>query len=197
MPASVAFLGRVAKGFTVKQTLNAVFVIPAVFSCLWIVIFSGTAIHQELGGGGLYAAMESGGPAAATYALLGNLPLSVITIPLFIITAVFSYVTSADANTRAIAGLCSKGLSTGDAESPVFLKIIWGFTIGALCLVMLAAYDMEAVKLLSYLGGVVAMVLVLFFIVGLIRVAKNPSKYDLHHEDYDSDGRLRDSIRSR
>jgi choline-glycine betaine transporter len=197
MPASVAFLGRVAKGFTVRQTLNAVFVIPALFSCLWIVIFSGTAIHQELGGRGIYAAIQAGGAPAATYALLGNLPLGSVTIPLFILTAVLSYVTSADANTRAIAGLCSKGISADDSESPALMKIIWGLTIGAVSLAMLAAYHIEAVKLLSYLGGLPIVFLVLLFIVALARIMRDPAKYDLHREDYDGEGRYLDSVKAR
>jgi choline-glycine betaine transporter len=197
MPVSIAFLGRIARGFTVRQTLNAVFVIPSVFSILWIVIFSGTAVFQELAGLGVYAAMEAGGAAAATYAILGNLPLSALTIPLFIVTAALSYITSADANTNAIAGLCTKGISAADSESPIFLKILWGLTIGALSVIMLVAYDIEAVKLLSYLGGLSVVFLMLLFIVGLLKVMRRPALYDIHQEDYDQEGRLADSPRSR
>jgi choline-glycine betaine transporter len=197
MPVSVVFLGRISKGFTVKQTLNAVFVIPSIFSVLWIVIFSGTTIHQEMSGLGVYAAMQESGAAASTYAMLGNLPLKVITIPLFILTAALSYITSADANTNAIAGLCTKGISVSDTESPIILKVLWGITIGALCIIMLVAYDIEAVKLLSYLGGLPVMFLMILFIVSLLKVKQNPGKYDIHKQDYDYLGRLTDSIRAK
>ena len=195
MPVSVAFLGRIAQGFTVRETLNAVFLIPSIFSVVWLVIFSGTAIHQEMSGQGVYAAMQTGGTAAATYAVLDNLPFSAVTVPLFLITAFISYVTSADSNTNAIAGLCTKGLTAADAESPMILKVIWGLTIGAVCLIILIAYDIEGVKLLSYLGGLPVVFLMLMFVVCVIRVMRNPSKYDVYAGDYDDQGRPLVSVR--
>jgi choline-glycine betaine transporter len=189
MPISVAFLGRIAKGYTVRETLNVVFIIPSVFSVLWLVIFSGTAINFDLAGLGIHKAMETSGAAAATYAILDNLPLPIITIPLFFITAFLAYVTSAGANTNAIAGLCTSGLTSGDSESPVIMKIVWGFTIGALCVIMLSAYDIEGVKLLSYLGGFPVVFMMIFFVVNFIRIMRNPKKYDSFKGDYGTNSR--------
>jgi glycine betaine transporter len=189
MPVSAAFLGRIAKGYTVRETLNVVFIIPSVFSIVWITIFSGTAINFELAGQGLYEAMQSGGVAAATYTMLDKLPLSMILIPLFLFTAILSYVTSADSNTSAIAGLCTEGLTTEDTESPIILKVVWGLTIGALSLIMLLSYDIEGVKMLSYLGGLPVVFLMILFMVGMVRIMRNPKKYDTYSEDYDENGR--------
>ena len=189
MPVSIAFLGRISRGFTVRETLNVVFLIPSVFSIVWLVIFSGTAINFELAGLGINEAMKSGGTAAAAYALLGNLPLRIITIPLFLFVAALSYITGADSNTSAIAGLCTKGLTPDDSESPVVLKVIWGLIMGALSVVMLVAYDIEGVKLLSYLAGLPAVFLMILFMVSLVRIARNPKKYDTFKEDYDRYGR--------
>jgi choline-glycine betaine transporter len=189
MPVSIVFLGRISRGYTVRETLNVVFVIPSVFSILWLVIFSGTAINFELSGLEINEAMRAGGTAAATYAILENLPLPVIIIPLFLITAFLSYVTSADANTNAIAGLCTKGLTPGDSESPVVLKIVWGLAVGVLCIIMLVTYDIEGVKLLSYLGGLPSVFLMILFMISMVKIMRNPGKYDTYQEDYDREGR--------
>jgi choline-glycine betaine transporter len=189
MPISVVFLGRIARGYTVRETLNVVFIIPSVFSVLWLVIFSGTAINFDLAGLGIYDAMQKGGTAAATYAVLENLPLPVITIPLFLITAFLAYVTSAGANTNAIAGLCTSGLTPNDSESPVILKIVWGITIGTLCIIVLGAYDIEGIKLLSYLGGFPIVFMMIIFMANFIRIMRNPRKFDTFKGDYDERGR--------
>ena len=115
--------------------------------------FSGTTIQFELSGLGIYQAMENGGTSAAAFALLENLPCSVIVIPLFLLTAILSYITSASGNINAIAGLCTTGLTSDDSESPPALQVIWGLTIGAMCMVMLIAFDIEGVKTLAYIGG--------------------------------------------
>lgn len=180
MPASSVFLGRISRGYTIREVLNVVFMLPSFFSVVWLVIFSGTAIHFELTGKGIHAAMQAGGIAAATYAVLENMPLTALTVPLFLLVALLSYVTSADANTNAIAGLCTKGITTQDSEPSVVQKFIWGTTIGALSIIMLVAFDIEGVKLLSYLGGFPSVFLMLLFMVGFVKIMMNPQKYDIY-----------------
>ncbi|HMM06468.1 MAG TPA: BCCT family transporter [Clostridiales bacterium] len=192
---SAAFLGRISKGYTVKEALNVIFLIPSLFSVIWLAIFSGSTVHFELTGGEIFPAMESGGTSAAAYALLEQLPGSVIVIPLFLLTAVLSYITSASANISAIAGLCTTGLSEQDSESSPALQVVWGLTIGAVCVIMLIAFDIEGVKKLAYIGGLPIVFLMLLFIVCFIKIMKNPQKYDIHKEDYFENGYPNESER--
>lgn len=126
MPITAVFLGRLSKGFSVKETIEVVFFIPAVFSLLWLAIFSGSSVYYELAGCGINEAMAAKGTAAATFAVLEQLPLSTITIPLFLMIVFVSFVTAADSNTNAMSGLCTEGLTAEDTESPMILKFIWG-----------------------------------------------------------------------
>lgn len=120
-----------------------------------------------------------------------------IIVPLFLITAFVSYVTSADSNTNVIAGLCTDGLDTEDSEASVWLKIVWGVTVGALSLIMLAAYDMEGMKMLATIGGFPAAFLLILFAIAFWKIMRNPKKYDVHKEDYDQNGKPIPSPRSR
>lgn len=190
MPVTSVFLGRVSKGFTVREVLNTTFITPAVFSIIWLVLFSGTAINFELAGLGINAAREaSGTPEGATYALFRQLPVPMLSIPLFLLVVFVSFVTAADSNTNAMSGLCTSGLSVNDQESPMILKIVWGITIGALCLFMLNAAGIDGVKMTSNLGGFASVFLLVFMCLAFIKVLKNPQKYDTHKEDYDERGR--------
>lgn len=177
MPVTAVFLGKISRGYTVRQMIQAIVVIPSIFSMVWISLFSGASIYLQMENGSVYAAMESGGPEAATYAVLGSLPLSKVLIGLFLIILVISFVTAADSNTNAMSSLCTSGLTPEDTESPMALKIIWGFTIGAICFIMLVTFGVDGIKKLSNLGGFPDAFLMVIFIISWIRILKNPQKY--------------------
>lgn len=189
MPLSAVFLGKISRGYTVRETLNAIFVIPSLFSVIWMALFSGTSIKFELDGLGIQAAMEKSGIAAAAYEVLERLPLPFIIIPLFLLTAFISYVTSADSNTNAMANLCTDGLTEDDIESPISLKIFWGLTVGALCLIMLVTFDINGMKMLADIGGFLSGFLMILFMAATVIIIRNPAKYDHHQEDYDQEGK--------
>lgn len=195
MPISAVFLGKISRGYTIRETLNAIFVIPSLFSVIWMALFSGTSIKFELEGLGIYAAMEASGTAAAAYEVLDHMPFSVLVVPLFLLTAFISYVTSADSNTNAMASLCTEGLTEDDTESPVSLKIFWGVTIGALCLIMLTAFNIDGMKMLADLGGFFSGFLMALFMAAVIMILRNPARFDRHQEDYDHKGNPLPSLR--
>lgn len=190
MPVTAVFLGRVSRGYTVREALNVIFIIPAVFSLIWLGIFSGTAINFELADKGINAGMQatiaaSNTPEGATYALFQALPLSTLMIPLFLFVVFVSFVTAADSNTNAMSGLCTSGLSAEDQESPIILKILWGSTIGVLCLFMMLMSGVDGVKMVSNLGGFPSLFFTLGVIISAWKLIMNPHKYDNFKEDYD------------
>ena len=192
---SAAFLGRISKGYTVKDALNVIFLIPSLFSVIWLAIFSGSSIHFELSGSQIFSAMGSGGTEAAAYALLEQLPGAVVVIPLFLLTAILSYITSASGNISAIAALCCSGMTEDNSEAPAALQIIWGLTIGVVAVIMLIAFDIDGVKKLAYIGGLPIVFLMLLFLGSYTKIMKNPSKYDAHKEDYFENGHPYESQR--
>ena len=164
-------------------------VLPSIFSMCWIGIFSGSAIYFDQHGVGVYDAVVTNGTEAGVFTVLRHLPLSKLTIPLFLIIAFFSFVTAADSNTNAMAGLCSEGMTTEDTEAPVILKILWGGIAGVLCLVAVFGNGTDGIKALCNIGGFPAAIMFVFFLVGWIKIMRNPAKYDVYQEDYDAQGR--------
>ena len=37
-------MGKISRGYSVKEFLNVVFLIPSIFSMIWLGLFSGTSI---------------------------------------------------------------------------------------------------------------------------------------------------------
>lgn len=182
MPISAVFLGKISKGFTVRETLNVTFIIPSFFSVFWITLFSGNSIYYEMQGLGIYDSMQIKGIADAAFSILDQLPFKTLIGPFFLLTAIISYITCADSNIHAISSLCTNGLSPEDTESPVSLKVFWGTTIGILSIVMLNAFGIDGMKMLADLGGFVSSFLMILFMLSFCKILINPRKYDQFHQ---------------
>ena len=70
-PVAAVFLARITYGYTVKEVIMMNFVIPSVFSGIWMTVLGGTAINFQMTGKvDILAIMNEQGSAAAGYAVL-------------------------------------------------------------------------------------------------------------------------------
>lgn len=188
-PITALFLGRILKGYTIKDAIHCNFVIPSLFGTVWMGMFSTASIYYELNGVGIYELLQTSGPESAVYMVFRQLPLAVIVIPFYLFIVFISFVTASDSNTTAMAGLCTSGLTQEEQESPAWLKIVWGATIAIVTWILISFAGIEGIKAASNLGGFPNMFLVIGMIVGLLKICRNPKKYDVYQEDYDEQGR--------
>ena len=196
MPVTSAFLGRISRGYTVREAIRVIVVFPSLFSVVWLGLFSSSSLYYELNGAGVNEAMTNGGTEYATYTVLQQMPISTITIAVFLLIVFVSFVTASDSNTNAMSGLCTSGLSADDTESPTWLKIVWGITIGAMCVIFINAFQStDALKYLSNLGGFPVVFFLIIISISFVKVMMNPQKYDSFKEDYDEFGRPLPSVR--
>lgn len=190
MPVTSLFLGKISRGYSVKEAIRVIVIFPALFSVAWLGLFSASSVYYELAGKGINDAMVAGGTASATYAVLRQLPIPVISIAVFLSIVFVSFITASDSNTNAMAGLCTDSISENDEESPAWLKLVWGITIGVLCVIFVRAFkSTDALKYLSNLGGFPIVFLLIIIAVSFVKVMSNPAKYDTFTEDYDELGR--------
>jgi choline-glycine betaine transporter len=174
-PITALFLGKISRGYTVREFLVINMMLPALFACVWMSIFSGTALSMDMNGDGLLnKALQATGAESVVYAMLDNLPLAGITAAVFIFVSFLSYVTAADSNTEAMSNLCSEDCEaslSGDTQAhgaSLKLKLIWGGTIGFVAWVMTSFAGVDGIKMMSNLGGLPALVIVLGCNVALI-----------------------------
>lgn len=176
-PVTALFLGRLGYGYRVRTFLlmNAIF--PAVFSCVWMAIFSGSSLYYQQHGVELFKAVKESGPEAAIYGIFRQLPLSGITILVFILTAFLSFVTAADSNTEAMSSLSTKGLGENVKNPPIWIKFVLGGFIGFFAWFMVSNNGIDGIKQLSNLGGLPALFLLILVSLALIKVASKPDSY--------------------
>ena len=171
-PITALFLGRLARGYTVRRFIEVNLVATSVFGAFWMVAFGGTALVLDgQSGGVLSATLATSGPEAVAYALLGELPGVRVTAALFLLLVFLSYVTAADSNVSAMSALCMRDIGPDSAEAPVAIKLLWGVVIGITSWVLVSFAGLDGIRLISTLGGFPAMGLLILGAVGLGRLA--------------------------
>jgi choline-glycine betaine transporter len=168
-PISAMFLGRISRGYRVRELILFNWIIPALFSMIWMSIFSGTALSFQMDHtSDLTAVLNKDGYESVIYAIMNSYPLKAALSLFFIFIVFLSYVTAADSNTEAMSAMSANNISADSASAPMFLKIIWGILIGATAYIMISAAGIEGIKMLSNLGGLPALLLLTAVTIGML-----------------------------
>ncbi len=179
-PVAAVFLARIAYGYTIKEVVMMNFVIPSIFSTVWMTILSGTTINFQLTGRvDVIGIMNEQGSGAAAYAVLGELPFAGVIIGIYLIAVMISFITATDSTTNAMASICTTGISDGSKEAPLLIKITWGIIVGAVSLIFITTLGLDGIKMLSYLGGFPALFLGILSILSLFMIMKRPERFDV------------------
>lgn len=172
-PVTALFLGRISKGYTVKQFLIVNWLLPSLFGMLWMGVFSGAAFymteHMDVD---LVTVLYDEGPRYVSFNIMQQLNGGWVPLAVFLVAVFISYVTAADSNTDAMSGICTKGYFSGNNNPSLSMKIIWGCLLGGISYVMIASGGIEGIKMLSNIGGFPVMLLLIGVIVAAVRLLR-------------------------
>ncbi|WP_404311746.1 BCCT family transporter [Agrococcus terreus] len=126
------FVAKISRGRTLREFVTVVVVVPSVVCLVWFTIVGGTSMWMEQQGLGI---SESGSPEAMLFAVLGNLPLGIVTSVLALVSIVVFFVTSADSASIVMASMSQ----AGRPEPTRAVTITWGLLLGAVAGVLLIA----------------------------------------------------------
>ncbi|HIS81276.1 MAG TPA: BCCT family transporter, partial [Candidatus Scatomonas merdavium] len=70
-----------------------------------------------------------------------------------------------------------------------WIKILFGVIIGASAVIVVSFSDISGIKMISNIGGFPALWVEILVIIGILKIMKDPRKYDEYKEDYDENGR--------
>jgi len=184
-PIMGVFLGRIAYGYSVRAFLLLNVLLPSVFTGIWMAVICGGVVHMEMQDHvGLAAQLDGNDPSKVLYAFLDQLPLGKILVPLLLITAFLSFVTTADGNTDTMSNISSTGISPEHTESKRSVKIAWGALMAVFCWIVVTSFKLDGIRMLSNLGGFPALFLCLGIAVSALKVVANPARYDTFDENH-------------
>ena len=169
-PVAALFLGRIGRGYTVREFIRVNLLYTSLFGAFWMLCFAAIGLVTDERGA-LSAALTENGPEAVIYVLLDTLPFRAWTPWAFLVLVFLSYVTAADSNVSAMSALCVRGITPDKPEAPLFVKLLWGGIIGTMAWVMISFAGIDGIRLLSTMGGFPAMFLMILAGGSLPRLA--------------------------
>ncbi|AJD47273.1 choline/carnitine/betaine transporter [Isoalcanivorax pacificus W11-5] len=152
------FIARISRGRTIREFLAAVLFVPMLMTTVWMTVFGGTALFEELfGAGGIVAAVDSD-IATALYALLDRFPFANLTSAVAVMVVIAFFVTSSDSGSLVVDSITAGGKE----NTPAIQRIFWVVAEGAVAAALLLAGGLEALQAGAVLTGLpFAMVLLL------------------------------------
>jgi choline/glycine/proline betaine transport protein len=128
------FIARISKGRTIREFVMGVLLVPTLVTFLWFSVLGGSALYQEIfGGGGMIAEDGTVSTDTALFQLFDTLPGSTILSVLGILLIVIFFVTSSDSASFVVDMLASGG----DPNPPKWSRAFWGCVEGAVAAVLL------------------------------------------------------------
>lgn len=163
------FIARISRGRTIREFVCGVLLVPAGFTLFWMTVFGDTAIYYILVGGdqGLAQAVDKDS-SLALFAFLELLPWSsVISVFAIAMVAVF-FVTSADSGALVVDLLASGGAD----RTPVWQRIFWSLSMGAVAIALLLADGLTALQTATIASALPFSIILLLSLWGLFKALK-------------------------
>src|SRR5699024_1108181 len=187
------FIARISKGRTIREFIIGVLVVPSVLAIVWFSTFGGTALNIELAGLFPLADIAANEVELTLFAMLEQLPLSMISSLLAVAVIGLFFITSADS-----AAFVLGSMTSGGSLNPAFrLKIIWGLLMAGTASVLLVSGGggLEALQTAALIAALpFAFVLILMIISVIMMMIKDLKVLELRKQRK-RDNTLKKSVR--
>lgn len=150
-PVTALFLGGIARGRTVRAFLTVNFLIPAIFTGIWMSIFGSTVLYLQTNHGmPLAQEFQKTGADAVVYMALGALPNANMFRLVFTILAFLSLVSLCSSALASLAGMSSGKTQIERQRKTV---VAWSLTIIGIIIVMVNGSGIDGIRMLANLGA--------------------------------------------
>lgn len=132
-PMMAIFIARISRGRTIREIIMAVGVFAPVITNMWFSVLGGSGIYYELQNpGSVSEALKASGLPAALLAIVQQLPMAGLMVPLFLVLIILFLATTGDS-----MALTMSMAVTGMDEPAKPIRIFWAITMGAVAAVLL------------------------------------------------------------
>ncbi|MBS7664309.1 BCCT family transporter [Pseudomonas lalucatii] len=169
------FIARISRGRTLREFVLGVLFVPTFIIFVWLGIFGGAALHQELnaaggaGSGELVQLVTAWNLPAALFTaadgIAGAGALGWILSAMLVFLLLSWFVTSSDSGTLVLTTI----LSLGNQEPPKVFRIFWGSVIGCVAGVLLVAGGLNALQTANIAAALPLSVVILLMTFGVLK----------------------------
>lgn len=170
-PFVAMFIARISKGRTIREFILGVLLVPALVVVLWMTVFGGTAIHQELAAPGSVSDAVMQDYSLGLVATIRNLDAPQLETGLMAVVAILLFtwlITSLDSATLVICHI----LHLDHLGS---MKILWGFILGGVTCTLMLIGGIEALQAASIIIGLPMAALMLLLAASAIKLVLDGS----------------------
>ncbi len=169
------FIARISKGRTLREFVIGVLLVPTVIIFVWLGIFGGTALYQELyaeagvGTAGIIDLVMAWNLPAALFAssdgIAGTGAMGWILSALMVFLLMSWFVTSSDSSTLVLTTI----LSFGNESPPNIFRVFWGIIIGFVAAALLVAGGLSALQTANIAAALPLSVVIILMTLGVLK----------------------------
>lgn len=166
------FIARISRGRTIREFVLGAMLGPTLFTLLWMTVFGNSAIDLILNQGitELGAAVQQDS-SVALFQFFEHFPFSGLLSFVAVIMVVVFFVTSADSGAMVVNMLSSNGRD----DTPIWQRIFWTSSIGAIAIVLLIAGGLSSLQTAAIASALPFSLALLAAIWGFTRALRQDS----------------------
>ena len=145
--------------------MSGVLLVPVLFTFLWMTVFGNTALWQEANGVAPLVAIVRDNLPVALFAALEALPLATLASAVAALLVVTFFVTSADSG-ALVMDMITSGAAT---DSPVWQRIFWAISAGAIAGVLLISGGLNALQTAAIVSALPFAMVMIVICYGVLR----------------------------
>ena len=143
------FVARISRGRTIREFVTGVVFVPLVITIVWFGVVGGSALHAEINGTlEMYKAI-SADAGSGIFTLLTAYPLGTLVSFIVFFNLITFLITSADSASFFVGMI----ISGGELEPSTPIKLIFGFLIGSITVVLLITGGLKALQTASIVAA--------------------------------------------
>ncbi|MFO7919499.1 MAG: BCCT family transporter [Nioella sp.] len=162
------FAARISRGRTIREMIAGMLLAPTLLGFFWFAAFGGTALSLESAGIGRIAEMSMEDEALSLYAMLAEMPLSMVTSALATLAIVVFFITSSDSGSLVDVMVTSGG----HPNPPAPYRVFWCVTEGVVAMSLLSAGGLIAMRTASLTSALPLTAFLLVACIGLVRALR-------------------------
>ncbi len=169
-PFVALFIARISKGRTVREFILGVLLVPTLVVLVWMTVFGGTALHQELASAGAVSSAVDENYSLGLITMISNLASGGLQTLLIAVVALLLFtwlITSLDSATLVI----SHTLHMDHLRS---MKVLWGFILGGVTCTLMLIGGLESLQAASIIIGLPMALLVLLLAASAVKLVIRP-----------------------
>lgn len=158
-PFVALFIARISKGRSIREIILGVLFVPVLVVLVWMTVFGGTALHQEMASTGAVSTAVESNYSLGLIAMITNLVTGSLQTALLAVVALLLFtwlITSLDSATLVIC-------HTLHMDHLRSMKVLWGFILGGVTCTLMLVGGLESLQAASIIVGLPMAVLVLLF----------------------------------